>query len=111
MESVALKQVNSIIICEPERRAQLPDNLPTEPIVMRNIPSFNSRDFLHNEEKFIFDNDNITVSYVGWFGHGRFINELLNCAEQGFINLLIAGYGQNSIENRCQLLASNHIIM
>jgi glycosyltransferase involved in cell wall biosynthesis len=105
MEHLALSKTNSIIICEPERRAQLPTKIPVEPITMRNIPLFPSKSFLSKNDSFDFNNSKITVSYVGWFGGGRFLDELLNCAEQGSINLLIAGFGQSNLEERCKKLA------
>lgn len=108
MEKIALKQTDSIIICEPERVGQMPQNLPVVPVVMRNMPSFEDREFLYEDEQYKFDNDKITVSYMGWFGHGRFIDELLNCAEKGIINLLIGGFGKASIEDRCRQLNSTH---
>jgi len=108
MESIALKQTDHIIICEPERVGQMPANLPVIPVVMRNMPSFENRDFLFNEEKYKFTNDKVTVSYMGWFGHGRFIDELLNCAEKGIINLLIGGFGMAAIEERCKELDKTH---
>lgn len=104
MENKALKQTDDIIICEPERIRQMPQNLPVTPVVMRNIPSFENRSFLFKDDKYAFPNDKITVSYMGWFGHGRFIDELLSCAEKGIINLLIGGFGMVSIEERCKYL-------
>lgn len=108
MEGMALKQTNHIIICEPERIKQMPQKLPVTPSVMRNIPSFENRDFLYEDSQYKFANDKITVSYMGWFGHGRFIDELLTCAEKGIINLLIGGFGMASIEERCRSLNKTH---
>ena len=106
MEKKAIKKTNQVIICEPERERQIDIPLKTKPIVMRNIPSFGSKDFLKKDEEYAFDHNLLTVSYMGWFGNGRFLNELLDCADEGLINLLMAGFGNSAIEERSKQLSS-----
>ena len=104
MERFTVKHCNEMIICEPERINQIQFKVPIPVHVMRNIPSFDNTSFLDEEVVKPFDNENVTVAYVGWFGHGRFIEELLNYAETGKINLLIAGFGMAQLEEHAKKL-------
>lgn len=106
MEKISIKYSDEIIICEEERIAQIPCKLIKDVNVLQNIPSFNSIDFLYKEERYLFDNTKKTISYVGGFYKERFIDELIQIAEEGYINLNIAGYGDKEIENRCLLLSN-----
>lgn len=104
MERFAVKRCNQMIICEPERINQIQFKVPIPVHVMRNIPSFEDTSFLDECVVTPFNNGKVTVTYVGWFGHGRFIQELLDYAEKGRINLLIAGFGMAAIEENCKRL-------
>lgn len=97
-ERFAVKFSNHMILCEPERVQQIQFQLKIPVHIMRNIPSFDNVSFLDEETVPPFNNDNITVAYVGWFGHGRFLEELLDYSKCGHINLNIAGFGLSSIE-------------
>lgn len=103
-ERVAVKYSDYMIICEPERINQIQYKVPIPVYTMRNIPDFDDVDFLKENNVKGFDNEKITVAYVGWFGNGRFIEELLDYVEKGKVNLLIAGYGKAAIEEKCKEL-------
>lgn len=103
MESTSLKYSDKLIICEEERRAQIPHwekyNIEVLPnIPMAEIANSNEKDEVR------FPNDKLTFSYVGYLGHARFLDELLTLAEEGYVNLLIAGYGDKLLEERCKKL-------
>lgn len=98
-EFISVKISDDIIICEPERRKQIPYLLKKEPVVLRNIPYFNNRSFLVSKD--YFNNKMLTVSYVGGLTNHRALNELLDLASKGLINLNIAGYGNINLELRC----------
>lgn len=106
MEAYCIKYTNYLILCEPERKAQIPFPIKCPIWIVPNIPSFNDTSFLHIDERYQFHNNKITVSYVGGFGDERFIDELLDVAQQGIINLLIAGFGNKHIVDRCLNLNS-----
>ena len=101
MELVSVKYADYIIICEKERREQIPFKLEKEPLVLPNIPSFQDFSFLSRNKEYRFDNDMFTFAYVGGFIYDRFLNELLKIAEEGRINLLIAGYGDEDLYQKC----------
>lgn len=103
-EKFTVKRCNNMILCEPERIQQIQFEVPIPVHIMRNIPSFADTDFLNEQAIKPFDNNKVTVAYVGWFGHGRFIDELLDYSENGTINLLIAGFGMNLIEEHAKRL-------
>ncbi|MDX9694339.1 MAG: glycosyltransferase [Bacteroidales bacterium] len=106
MESFTIKHSDEVIICEPERIEQIPYKLNKKELVVPNIPSFNDISFLKHDDKYKFDNDNITLSYVGGFAIGRNLDELLEATKTKKINLLIAGYGSKEIEDKCIRLSS-----
>ncbi len=108
LERFVVNHSNSMIICEDERINQIQFEVPIEVYTMRNIPSFDNVEFLNSNVIVPFNNDIITVSYVGWFGNGRFLDELLDVAEKKLINLFIAGFGKSSIESRCKELDSKY---
>lgn len=99
MESFTIKHSDEVIICEPERIEQIPYKLNKKEIVVPNIPSFNDTSFLKFEDKYKFDNNNITISYVGGFANCRNLNELFDAVKSNKFNLLIAGYGIKEIED------------
>lgn len=101
MESVALKYSDKLIICEEERRVQIPDWEKYSILVLPNIPTADIMTEKSNEIDCSFDDDKPVFSYVGYFGHARFLDELLNLADEDYINLLIAGYGDKQLENKC----------
>ena len=102
MEWFTLRQTNKLYICEEERRVQIPHAEKYDISVLPNIPLINKpEDVRVFVNKYKFDNNLLTLSYVGWFGHGRFIKELIKVARKKQFNLLIAGYGNKEIENAC----------
>lgn len=103
-ERYTVKHCNHMILCEPERINQIQFKVPIPVHIMRNIPSFTDTSFLREKVVEPFDNDKVTVAYVGWFGHGRFIDELMTFAERGTINLLIAGFGMAQLEEHAKRL-------
>lgn len=105
MEHYTLKHADKIIICEEERKRQIQNSELYDIIVLPNIPMVKDADEIKKiSNKYMFDNKKLTLSYVGWFGHARFLEELLEVAEKGLINLLIAGYGNKALEERCNML-------
>ncbi len=93
MEWLSVKQADHIIICEPERIRQIPYSIEGRYSVLQNIPSFSSSDFLYKDEKFLFNNQLLTLVYVGGLVIDRCLEELIEGAAKGFYNLNIAGYG------------------
>lgn len=100
MEKYTCKIANEVIICEPERIKQIPFKLKKKELVLPNIPKIDNEVFDSNN-KFIFNNNNITIAYFGGFAQSRFLTELLGVVAKGNVNLLIAGFGDVSIENKC----------
>jgi glycosyltransferase involved in cell wall biosynthesis len=102
MEKFTIKHSDEVIICEPERIEQIPYKLNRKELIVPNIPSFPDTSFLQSNDSFNFHNEKIVFAYVGGFSGSRNLHELLTMAEQGLINLLIAGYGTHEIEKRCE---------
>lgn len=106
MELLSSKLSDYIIICEKERLCQIPHDVALKVDVLPNIPMISKEDsFKYIDESLSFSNDNITISYVGGLYNERFLDELLDLAENNFINLLIAGFGDTNLENRCRNLS------
>ncbi len=106
MESLTTKYSDHIIICEKERLAQIPYDISSKVDILPNIPMISDdSSFRYMDESLSFPNNKITVSYVGGLYNERFLDELLDIAEDGYINLLIAGYGDDRIENKCKSLS------
>lgn len=106
MEKFAYKWADELIICEPERKEQIPFLLKKEPLVMRNIPEIDMEQVVDEQDKYKFENNNPTLAYLGGFDDGRFLLELLTLVETEPVNLLIAGSGNEIIMNKCQELNS-----
>lgn len=104
MEKTSVYGSDEIIICEPERRGQIPYKLKKDPLIFPNIPSFANYDFLKEDKELKFNNDLVTLSYVGGFINDRFLKELLRMADEHLINLLMAGYGEEDIVDICRSL-------
>lgn len=104
MEHYTCKRADELIICEPERKAQIQFELKKEPLVMPNIPEIDMRDITEVQGQYKFDNDKPTLAYMGGFANGRFLMELLSLAETEQFNLLIAGSGGQEYEARCKEL-------
>ena len=102
MEKFACKQADHIIICEPERRAQITFRLDKEPVVLPNIPEISDDWHFRKSEKYAFNNGWITIGYFGGFSMNRFLPELLELTKTENFNLLIAGYGNKTIEAKCE---------
>lgn len=108
MERVSVKNSDMVVICEPERVEQIPFKVPDEKIsILPNIPYFSENSFLVKNSDYAFDNELLTFSYVGGFAQTRCINEIITLAENGVVNLLIAGFGDSQIEERLSSL-NNH---
>ena len=104
MEKISVKGSDEIIICELERREQIPYKLKKNPLIFPNIPSFTNYDFLKEDKELKFENDLVTLSYVGGFINDRFLLELLRLSDEHLVNLLIAGYGEGNIAEKCEAL-------
>lgn len=108
MERYTLNHADKIIICEEERRQQIKNNEKYDILVLPNIPmNENAHQIMQLYDEYKFDNDKLTLSYVGWLGGARFLDELLEVAEKGMINLLIAGFGDTKLEEKCNKLNGN----
>lgn len=111
MEKISVNHSDHIIICEPERVEQIPYKIKKEQLhILPNIPYFSDSSFLVNSNNYKFDNDNIIFGYVGGFSNDRCLIEIINIAEKGQINLLIAGFGNNEIENKLESLNNSPYI-
>ncbi len=111
MERFSVKNSNHVIICEPERREQIPFKIPEGDLsVLPNIPYFNNGFCVKDGLELAFNNDLVTFAYVGGFSEERCLSEIIDIAEEGIINLLIAGFGNEKIEKRLNSLrVNNHI--
>lgn len=108
LEKYTLRHADKIIICEEERRQQIKNSENYDILVLPNIPmNENTNQIMQLCDEYNFDNDKLTLSYVGWFGGARFLDELLEVAEKGLINLLIAGFGYTALEDKCNQLNGN----
>lgn len=105
MEKFTCKIADHIIICEPERRAQIPFSLKNDPFVLPNIPEV-ERVKSRTNDKYRFNNKKITIGYFGGFSLHRFLPELLELCKTGRFNLLIAGYGNQQIVDKCNEVSS-----
>lgn len=104
MENFSVKMSDYIVICEPEREKQIPYQITNKLFILPNIPSVANYDFMYEDKLLEFTNDKLTLSYVGGLYGERFLDELLTIASKGFINLLIAGYGDEKLEQKCKIL-------
>ena len=110
MEWLCIKYSDYIILCEPERIDQIPYKINKDRLyILPNIPSFATADFFNIDKNLRFDNHLLTVSYVGGLYDQRCLDEIISIAEDGLINLLIAGFGDVKIEERLKSLNSKTI--
>ena len=101
MERIAIQSVDHIILCEPERKEQIPYSIDKNKIsILPNIPNFSDRSFLFTDPQYKFNNSIITFAYVGGLVHERCIDEIIELATKGHINLLIAGYGDEKYKKK-----------
>ena len=101
LEKFTVKLSNRVILCEQERIEQIPFKFPlTKLSVLPNIPYFASESFLKEDSTKRFNNELITFSYVGGFSSDRCLLEVVSIAEKGLINLSIAGFGHEELEER-----------
>lgn len=101
MERIVIQSVDQIILCEPERKEQIPYSIDEEKIsILPNIPNFSDRFFLFTDHQYKFDNSLITFAYVGGLVNERCIDEIIELARTGHINLLIAGYGDEKYKKK-----------
>lgn len=99
MEKQCVKYSDHIVICEEERVRQIPYDINAKYSVLPNIPSFASGDFLMKNDDYTFDNDKVTLSYVGGLAEHRCLDLLIQGAKEQLYNLLIAGFGDATMEN------------
>lgn len=100
MERISVRMSDYIIICEPEREKQIPYIIPSKKLkVLPNIPYFDNSSFLCKKERYRFNNNLLTFSYVGGFSEDRCIETIISLAKEGYINLAIAGFGNKKIED------------
>lgn len=97
MERISIKHADHIIICEEERVRQIPYSIEEKYSVLQNIPSFQDDSFLYEDKNYNFNNDLLTLTYVGGFTTDRCLDVLIEGAVNGIYNLLIAGYGNKDI--------------
>jgi glycosyltransferase involved in cell wall biosynthesis len=97
MEKFTYGLSNELIICEPERKAQISFQLKKEPIVMPNIPEIDESLLIDNTNRYTFNNDWPVIAYFGGFTNDRFLVELIESAKSEHINLLIGGDGSQQI--------------
>ncbi|MCI9607844.1 MAG: glycosyltransferase family 4 protein [Muribaculaceae bacterium] len=98
LEKFTTKKSDHIIICEKERRKQIPYDIDHKMSILPNIPMISEESKIQKAE-YGFSNNLITIAYVGAFYDERFLIELTELAEIGKINLLMAGYGDSKITN------------
>ena len=101
MERFTYKWCDKLIICEPEREEQIKFKLREKPLVMPNIPEIDGSLITEVQDRFKFNNDYHTIAYMGLLSNNRFLLELLSLAEIETFNLLIAGYGNKEIMDKC----------
>ena len=89
-----------MIICEPERKAQITVPVKKEPLVMPNIPEIDEASVLITDSKYQFNNAWPTLAYFGGFTLDRFLVELIESAKTAHVNLLIGGYGNAVVEEK-----------
>lgn len=105
LEAFTVKHADKIILCEPERIEQIPFKVDYSLVtILPNIPYFEDSSFLKKEDG-LFKNDLITFSYVGGFSKDRCLFEIVRIAEDGIINLAIAGYGDKDLEDLLECLS------
>lgn len=103
MERVSVRLSDYLIICEPERREQIPFSFDDSKLtVLPNIPYFSDSSFLTEMDSPLFDNDKITFCYIGGFIVKRCLEDIISIAERGEINLAIGGFGSKEIEGRLE---------
>ena len=102
MERFTCRKANELIICEPERIEQIQFKLRKQPLVMPNIPELDHSLITEVQPKYLFGNDHPTLAYLGGFSDNRFLLEILTLAETEPFNLLIAGYGDKTVLDKCQ---------
>ena len=105
MERFSYKWADELIICEPERKAQIQFKLKKEPLVMPNIPEIDMSQITDVQDQYKFDNRKPTIAYMGGFANGRFLMELLTLSETEPVNLLIAGSGNKEVTQKCEEVA------
>ena len=103
LEKFTIKKSNHVIICEPERRNQIPYDIDDKVSILPNIPLIDD-----NEEiipiEIGFSNNFPKIAYVGAFYKERFLDELIQLAKNKKINLLFAGYGDSEITANIQTI-------
>lgn len=105
MERISVRMSDHMIICEPERREQIPFQYNDKKLtVLSNIPYFAESSFLTPYDEPLFNNGKLTFCYVGGFIVKRCIEDIITIAGRGDVNLAIAGFGSVEIEGRLKNL-------
>jgi len=102
MEKFTCKLADNLIICEPERKAQISFKLKDEPLVMPNIPEIDESLLEGSDERFRFSNDWPTLAYLGVFTNDRFLVELIESARSEHVNLLLGGDGSSEVISKLE---------
>lgn len=105
LERFTCKVADEVIICEPERIAQIPFKLKKKELILPNIPKVDDPSVFELKERYQFSNEHITLAYFGGFAQSRFLLELLDVIADVKVNLLIAGFGDEAIENKCKQIS------
>ena len=106
MERFACKWADELIICEPERKAQVTFPLAKDPLVMPNIPEIDEIELNGDDDRYHFDNNWPTLAYFGGFTSDRFLVELIEALKTERLNLLIGGSGNKIVEDKLQEVAN-----
>lgn len=106
MERIVVCSSYKIILCEVERKEQIPYPINESKIsILPNIPDFSDRMFLVADPRYEFNNSLLTFAYVGGLVQERCLDEIIELALKGRINLLIAGYGGVNYEEKLSNLS------
>lgn len=107
LEYISVKYSDYLFVCEEERLQQIPYDIESRVFILPNIPTgIDEQEIKYVDEQCAFNENKVTLSYVGGLYEERFLSELLDLAENDKINLLIAGYGDKNLEDRCRKLSS-----
>lgn len=106
MEKYVCRWADELIICEPERKAQITFPLEKEPLVMPNIPEIDENELEGDDERYHFANNWPTLAYFGGFTSDRYLVELIEAAKTEKINLLLGGAGNKIVEDKLHEVAN-----
>lgn len=99
LEYISVKLSDTLILCETERRDQIPFKI-NNVLILPNIPMVDSLEMKHPSPR---RNEPLRICYVGALYHDRNILELLEaCSQNHDVHLVIAGFGSEDIVSACQ---------